>query len=378
MVLVLGLVFYFGPGAAYLAGARATEVDNRRLTAFPSVSDGWKGLPKLGTWATDHLPGRQRAVAANASVARDIFGEEPTFGSASSAAHPAVIQGRNDWLFFGADFDLRCNPHLAATETLTRLKTLSAAFTKSGRRFVFVIVPDKSSVYPKYLPRSFIGRSCSKNYNAEFWGQFDQQRPPGYADVRTTLIQGARNKEVLYRPSDTHFNRLGSSTYAQKLAATLDERLRVKTRVENGGKDKVNGDLATLLGTPKKDEIDDLRIAREGVTMTSDSNLALTNSITHVRNTSTGAPLYQPKTLMLGDSFTANAKTQVAPYFADLDLLENDSGMKNPANMAKEMTEHDTVVWEVAERTFITGRGVLSDRRVLDATLASLASHSKK
>ena len=72
LVLLLGLVFLFTPAAAYVSGVRATEIENRRLTEFPSLSAGWEFFPQLSAWATDHLPLRDRAVAANTSLSESV------------------------------------------------------------------------------------------------------------------------------------------------------------------------------------------------------------------------------------------------------------------------------------------------------------------
>ncbi len=77
VVLAVGLVFLFTPAVAYLSGVRATEIENRPLADFPSLSSGWSFFPEATTWATDHLPLRGFAVSANARVSRDLFGEAP-------------------------------------------------------------------------------------------------------------------------------------------------------------------------------------------------------------------------------------------------------------------------------------------------------------
>lgn len=85
LMLVLTLAFFFGPGAAALSGVRAQQIENRPPARFPSIHDGWKALPEVGTWATDHLAGRQQAVAANTEVARRLFGEQASDTASAKA-----------------------------------------------------------------------------------------------------------------------------------------------------------------------------------------------------------------------------------------------------------------------------------------------------
>jgi hypothetical protein len=78
VVLVLALVFFFTPAVALASGFHAHQIENRPLAKFPSIHDGWKALPELGTWATDHLFGRKQAVAVNNQIAQHLFGHCPT------------------------------------------------------------------------------------------------------------------------------------------------------------------------------------------------------------------------------------------------------------------------------------------------------------
>ncbi len=92
LMAVVAIVFFFGPGVAYLGGARAKEIENRRLTSFPSISQGWSALPQLGRWAVDHLPGRQQAVDANDAVTRHVFGEYPNYGTHRHRPGPVPVR----------------------------------------------------------------------------------------------------------------------------------------------------------------------------------------------------------------------------------------------------------------------------------------------
>ena len=65
--------------ARFVLGARPQEIENRRLTEFPSLSDGWSFFPQFTTWATDHLPLRGEAVRGNAALSEALFGEAPSY-----------------------------------------------------------------------------------------------------------------------------------------------------------------------------------------------------------------------------------------------------------------------------------------------------------
>lgn len=375
IVLVLALLFFFTPAVALAAGFHAHQIENRPLAKFPSIHDGWKAFPELGTWATDHLFGRKQAVAVNDQIAQHVFRQLPDdTGSTKPGGYPAVIQGKDGWLFLGDDVKTRCTTHSLPATVVAKMNRLSDLVRKSGRTFVLMIAPDKSSVYPQYLPKAYLGRSCAPAYTAAFWKAFDRHVPAGYVDVRTPLIQQAKTSPVpLYRPLDSHWDMEGISIEAQLMAQALDPALAQGTHVEDRGTYTPTGDLTYLLGHPRKDSLPARPLVRDGVTMTPGSDLSLHYYRTsEIHNTSTGAPLYQPKTLLLGDSFTDTSKQYIAPYFADLTMIHNQS---SGLEMADAMIGCSTVIFQVAERVATTGYSVLLTDSALDTVARVLAAN---
>lgn len=378
LVLVLALVFFFAPGVALASGMRTHEIENRPLAKFPSVHDGWKAFPELGTWATDHLVGRKQAVTINAQIAQKAFGQLPdNTGAKLPGGYPSVIQGKHGWLFLGDDVRTRCSTHSVPAALVAQMDRLSAIVTKSGRKFVMLIAPDKTNVYPQYLPKSYLGRSCASAYNTAFWNAFDKHPPAGYVDVRTPLIAQAKSSPVpLYRPRDSHWDMEGISIEAQLMANALDPALATGTHIEDQGSYYPFGDLTYLLGHPEKDTLPAKPLVRDGVSMAAGSDLSLKYyQSTHVVNTTTDAPLYQPKTLILGDSFLDTSKQYIAPYFADLTMLHNQS---HGIQMANAMIGSSTVIFEVAERVATTGNSVLLATSTLNTIAKVLAAHPLK
>ena len=375
VVQILALAFFFGPTVAYVAGGRPHEIENRALAAFPSLRDGWKALPKLGVWATEHLVGRDKAISLNQEVNDKLFHEQ----APASAGNDQVLQGRHGWLYYAQDITTRCGKTKPAADTMKRMQQLSKAVTRSGRKFVVTIAPDKSDIYPQFLPKTYVGRDCAPPVTQKFWSQFDGAAVPGYLDVRTPLQKAARDLDhVVYRPRDTHWSALGSSIYAQLLAARLDPVLSQGTTVPDTGKVSSVGDLTYLLGRPQKDTYDGRYVTREGVTMSPDSNLTIARGGGTVYNTSTGPPLYQPKTLILGDSFTDTSKAQVVLYFRQARLLNYRVAITRPTEVANAMIANDTVIWEVVERDGITGNSTLLQDPTLKVLIDQLASHPLK
>jgi hypothetical protein len=394
-VVVLALVFFFAPAVSYLFGGRPQAIDNRPLAKFPSVSDGWKFFPELGTWATDHLNGRKQAVRANNEVSQNLFHEQPNDPQTTTKdGYVQVVRGRDGWLYLGDDFKNKCQPVQTPTQVIAQLRELDKIVTDSGRRFVVTVAPDKSGIYPQHLPSNFVGKDCSAAFAASFWSALQAARLPGYVDSRSVLlaaaaghlaslplpaaVQAARIAAVAgdgpyYRPKDTHWDAAGVVLDGQLLAAALDPAVAAGRQIASAGTSQPVGDLTYLLGLPAKDTLPAFVVPNPGVTMQAGSSLLLqTDKVNVVRNTSSGAPLYQPKTLLLGDSFFDTSKAFLGSYFTDAAFLHNKS---NPQVVANAMIDRTTVVLEISERLVAPGFSPLLSAASLKTIQSVLAAH---
>ena len=386
VVLVIGLVFLFTPAVAYALGVRATEIENRRLTSFPSVSEGWEFFPKLSTWATDHLPLRDRAVAANTRLSEGVFGEPPQYGGpASGGAGPVapqtggeaaadervfarVIQGEGEWLFLGADVSGPCEPLMPLEETLAGLDRFGRLMQRAGKTYVFTVAPDKSTMNPDKLPEDYVGDDCAPQAKQAFWDRMRTDPPVGYVDLKQELARvQEQSGENLWRPSDSHWAQRGALVYAQKLAEALDPALWQTSRIAPTGPVQAQADLAAQLGTPRKDTVPGWRLEREGVTVTQERESALAA-------TTTGAPLHEPATLILGDSFTQSSRPQLAPLFANARIVHPVSAVDEPAAAVSAILAADTVVLEIVERSVEGGDVPIIDPAFLADLEAALGT----
>jgi len=386
LVLLVGLVFLFTPAAAYVSGVRATEIENRRLTAFPSVSDGWEFFPQLSAWATDHLPLRDRAVAANTRLSESVFGEPPQYGGPAEQGpagpvapapedteveervFPRILQGRDGWLFFGADVSGACEPLLPLDETLAGLSRFGELVRRAGKTYVFTVAPDKSTMNPDKLPESYVGDDCAPQAKAAFWERMQDDPPVGYVDLKQELERvQEQDGDNLWRPSDTHWAQRGGLVYAQEVADALDPALWRTSRIEPTGPVQLQADLAAQLGTPRKDEVPGWRLERSGVTVTDERSTTLAA-------TTTGAPLYAPSTLILGDSFTQSSLPLLSPLFASARIVQPATATDDPSALVSAILSSDTIVLEIVERSVVAGDVPIIDAAFLTSLEQALAT----
>lgn len=373
-LLVAGL-FFFGPALAFALGERAVEIENRKLPEFPSLSKGWDFIPEAESWAVAHLPLRQHAVRGNVTLSEGVFGQPPSYNTGKKPTYPRVVEGRDGWLYFGDDVIEACGPRWSVAETLERTRRLAETIRKSGRRFVLTVAPDKTTAHPDELPERFLGRRCLERRKQEFWTALQQADLPGYVDLRGPLERLRRETGApTYWRTDSHWNERSCGLYGATLARALDPKLERGTRLVRVGQAPRAGDLGPMLGTPREETIDRWSLVRQGVRRTKQDDTRLPTSFT-TANASTGAPLYEPRTLLVGDSFTRNSLSWVTPYFADLTYLRSDaSATAGPEYVAEKVAGSETVVFEMVERYFVGGHGEMLEEETLAAIEKALRS----
>jgi alginate O-acetyltransferase complex protein AlgJ len=384
---VLALGFFFGPAVAAVAGVHARQIENHKLGRLPSAQDGWHAFGLFDTWATDHLPLRNVAVRANTTVARDVFRETPDYGGTTtttatgvagiSAPQPAapsttpvipvVIGGTGGWLYYGTDFRNACHPVQSATVTVQRFARLSDIMSRAGKKFVMVIAPDKSDMYPEHLPASYPGSSCTAPAQAALWAALAAHPPAGYKDLHGVLLNAKKQAPdtPLYRKLDTHWNGRGALLYGQAIADSLDSRLWSTTTVTSLGDQPANTDLEALLGLPTLENAPAFNVVRPGVVNTVDNAGSVTN-------TTTGAPLVTARTLFISDSFTQSSRFALDPFFATAGFINSSAALTAFDELTSAIKGSDIVVFEIVEREIVGGQAPILRTDVLDRLAHSL------
>jgi hypothetical protein len=377
VALVCALAFFFAPVVARAIGQRATQLENHKLAAFPSLQS-WNFFNKFDQWSIDHLPLRQYAVHGNEKLSQGVFGQPPTYGGNADTGIPAigtqpgqkkqdpnpansyarVVQGKDGWLFLGDDIADACEGKGPISHTLSRLDGLARSIEASGRRFVFVVAPNKSTMEPQNLPDHFYGKQCMTKRTDELWQELRTNPPQGYLDVRGPLeAQQRKDGKPIYWKSDSHWTSRGAAVYAHELAKRLDPRLWQGRSIVSTGPAQRQGDLSALLGAPRTDTSPGWDVSRPGVRTGYAKAPALPQRPTPIHNTTTGVPLFRPKTMLLGDSFTHTSRRVLYPLFADVTPLHNKASLGFPKLFDQTLVNSEVVVLEVVERSLLSGGG---------------------
>jgi hypothetical protein len=355
---VLAIAFFATPLALRAVGVTARPFENRALAGAPRLSQGWNAFDQASRFFVDRMPLREQAVRANTWLSRHIFDTTPRYGQGAFAAaaqsglpfgqplapragvpRPAANQpapagnhalvGRDGWLYLQGELDRACYQFIPYAAALSRWEQVVAAVRASGRRAVLIVVPDKSSVYPEHLPQSFGQKQCAETNRRILWGLVDQAAPRGVVGLRPALLAAKRSAgDGLFRRKDSHWSTLGSLALVSAALEHVGRGVRLRpSEISDPGPGTYTGDLTTLVGAAEQDRTQRRDIRR-----------------------APGARRVPGRTLFVYDSYGQIALSQLAPFFANLRLV--DWSQTGAAGVADEVTRADTVIFETVEREF--------------------------
>ena len=400
VALVCAVMFFATPTLMWVFGARPAEIENRRLTGFPSLAGGWAFFTALPSWGTDRLTFRGWAIQAADGVSEAIFGESaphdqsgtnnggPLPGTGASTPAPAnggsgpldqagyrqVVEGGDGWLYYGLDAEAKCAPAQPLSDTLAKIKELRDIVAGSGRKFVWVVPPDKSTMAPQFLPSSYPGKECRQAAEGPTWARLDSA---GIVDVRAGLWEAARQLgRPVYPPNDTHWTDEGGLVMAATVANAVQPGVTQTWQFKPIGSYTVSADLPPLLGKhgDKTEILYDLR--PDGVSYRAGTPTEIDTPV--VTNTPPLSGMVGTKTLVYGDSFTMASSRYLQGAFSDLTMLAFSTNKTSQAQAVQEFVDSDVVVLETVERSVSGGYLPFLDDSMLNALRAQLSAHPLK
>lgn len=278
----------------------------------------------------------------------------PPFLGIDGAIHdraPWVVNGLNGTVYIGQDFDGACfwGPRFArAMDKLARLATI---IERSGRKVVFSVAPNKSSVNLGDLPASLPHGGCDRLGLARQNNLLDRFPDPRYLGLRELLASSTKAGRPMYWGVDTHWTTVGGTQYALELARRLDPRVADRQRYRSAEE--------TIL-------VDYNAIGvMDGVTETGPARFPTTRvRVRPVNGSNTFDPVaVSPSlewrtrpakrtvagdTLLLGDSFMYRAMPSLLPLFQHGRFIW--AGQQSMRETARAVKRSDTVVLEVVQR----------------------------
>lgn len=226
---------------------------------------------------------------------------------------PPVVLGMGDMKFYGPDFDLACGYGGALATGMRNLSKLARIIERSGRRVVFTVVPNKSTVLsgrvdPAQLPHALcdqVGLSAQRKL-------LDQYRDPAYLAL-PRLLERDDNQQIFWN-TDLHWTPLGASVFTRALAAKLDPRLGKRQTYRPGRSLTALGGLNALLHIADQETVP-TAIVKDGIKVTP-REVAAGHYFDHTWRSRPAKWTWPGRTVVVGDSMMSVAMATLRPIFA--------------------------------------------------------------
>lgn len=345
-IIFVGIIVAIPISYVFFHGKLNSEnTENRTLAEFPTTNTtSWDKIPQgISDYVDDHFPYKNQVVSVQGEFEYKIL---------NTASDKDVIIGKNDWLFYKGENDNSYNQYKRMKNLSQEEKEIIAMNLNHMKdkveswdgRFVLFIVPNKSTIYPEFMPDN-IGIMDNAFITDELVDFLNENTAIDVVYCKDALLRAKDQfgEDVnLYYKLDTHWNELGAYVGMQPLFEMIDTNI-VSVESISYEKDPYSScDLAALLGVTSKykskdngfiitNYIDDFDI----ITEETDGLLEYSNSGKDPR-----------KIMFLRDSFTLQMRRILADSF-DYCYLQH----HNTFDEAQiEEVKPDIFVYELCER----------------------------
>lgn len=208
LVFLLALATPLAGMALHLErGPRLSE--NRRLAERPKVTLHPRELVsfpgKFRYYFADHFGFRDTLIHLHGLLCLRVLGVLP---------NPDVTKGKDGWLFLASErsTDYYRHTDLFTDAELERwrrvLEERRAWLAARGAAYVFVVAPNKETIYGEYMP-DLLTQVAARSRLDQLIDYLGRHSDLSIVDLRGVLT-AAKNEERLYHKTDTHWNERGA------------------------------------------------------------------------------------------------------------------------------------------------------------------------
>jgi hypothetical protein len=201
------------------------QEENRNLASFPTLKSFMDLRPFLAgveAFVNDHFGFRQQLLRWHNQWKLNVFNEFST-GS--------ILHGQEGWLYWTSEGGLE--DYLGTSrfdeqqlrDWQTLLETRRDWLAGLGIKYIFVIPPNKQSIYPEYIP-SWLKKSETPAKLDQFLTHMKTHSTVEVLDLRPALLEAKLNG-WLFLKTDTHWNGMGAFLACQQVADKLSRQLPV-------------------------------------------------------------------------------------------------------------------------------------------------------
>lgn len=356
-ILILSTTFYFN-------SQTIIKSENRTVTIFPafpqklSTSKIHHFFAELTSFYNDNFPHREKIIL---TLTRLI----PSVHSGINISNK-VVTGKNNWLFLGNDYAHTIdkltgklyyhdtnNKEFNIAERYNYYKEIVKKFSTTHNKIFFLIGPNKSAIYPEYLPQYII--PAPKPFHEQLRQKMNEEGLTVYYP-RQELLQ-AKNKALLYYVTDTHWNSYGAFIAFIHLLPQLDQNFSTVIKEEDFSFSPCKsypGDLIKIgnLYFEEKDYHDNFQAHYKNNCIPQPESVFMSRALNPpIKKYNNNSGIINKTLLVVGDSFTF----ALSPYFSLTFknwyyIHRGDFGKITSEQLAA--IHADYVIYETVEREF--------------------------
>jgi hypothetical protein len=222
--------------------------ENRSLQKTPKLElENLKSYPKIfDKFYTDNYGFRQELILANQFILDDVLNVDSISNK--------VLVGKSNWLYtteYGALKDyqgmLKYNPEILKKLLNLLIREYREA-KKNGIKYAFVVVPDKHTIYPEFLPDKIQNNKTNNDILIEQLTKKLKAIEPDFPilDLRESLLE-AKKDNIIYWQADTHWNEVGAYYGYRTIANFLNIKPLSLDNFNKIEKVKNDGNLASMI-----------------------------------------------------------------------------------------------------------------------------------
>jgi hypothetical protein len=136
-----------------------------------------------------------------------------------------VHVGSRGWLYSRESIEdylkAACDDSAAIEQLVLTLHAMEQMIEASGRRFIFTIAPNKSTIYPEFLGFVPPGQNCGRSHYDLFLETLERHPLQHFVRLDSQLQNAKQSRALLYGPTSAYWNDLGAGIAANAIHSEI-------------------------------------------------------------------------------------------------------------------------------------------------------------
>ncbi len=202
------------PSALLLFGYQNENTENRILPSAPKlIDDGGVNLDfpaEFGSYFDKNFAMRQYLITAYDYISINLIHDY---------AGSSVVIGKGDMVYFADTLDDYLGINVLTEEKISTIAAylldLQTQYAEQGAEFVFMVAPNKATIYPEYMPDYLYQTDAERNI--DMLHEALAEAGVNYIDIKSLLLD-AKPQGLNYYYRDSHWNNYGAMLVYNEMA----------------------------------------------------------------------------------------------------------------------------------------------------------------